>query len=137
MSNLILKTTVIELDLQILVHYTNGSKHVYTLYEHFVVDGVEDKFTLHIGQLQQPSPGCDGMVYHNGQPFTTYNKDNDSWGSNCAAGGGRGQGQGGGWWYGDCAKSCLTQPHPSIYWLGMGIINYVEMEVRSKQCVLQ
>ena len=70
-----------QVDLSIEIKYANGTEHIYT-YEHFKVDGPEDKFTLHIGQLQQPSPGCDNMEYHNGRPFSTYDKDNDIWSSN-------------------------------------------------------
>ena len=133
LNNIHCLTSRQSVDLQILLHYTNGSKHTFT-YKQFVVDGVEEKFTLHIGQLQLPAPGRDEMAYHNGRKFSTYDSDNDSWGNNCAADGG--QGQGGGWWYGACIYSVLTRQHPNIYWHGIGI-NYVEMKVRPKQCTLQ
>ena len=135
LNNIHCLTTRQQVDLQILLYYTNGSKHVFT-YKHFVVDGVDDKFTLHIGQPQQPAPGRDGMAHNNGRPFSTYDKDRDSWsGDNCAAN--SGQGQGGGWWYGYCSNSFLTRPHPHISWCGVTGINYVEMKVRPKQCALQ
>ena len=75
--------------------YANGTEHIYT-YEHFRVDGPEDKFTLHIGQLQQPSPGRDNMAYQNERPFSTYDKDNDGWCDNCALHPGEGKGVDGG-----------------------------------------
>ena len=87
-------TTRQQVDLQILLQYTNGTSHTYT-YQKFVVDGPEDKFTLHIGQLQQPAPGRDNMAYHNGRPFSTYDKDNDSWSTgNCVLRSGFGNGGG-------------------------------------------
>ena len=122
-----------QVDLSIELKYANGMEHTYT-YEHFRVDGPEDKFTLHIGQLQQPSPGRDNMAYHNGQRFSTYDKDNDSWVYNCALD--ASQGKGGGWWFGSCRHSVLTRPHPSIFWYTAGTINYVEMKVRPKHCAL-
>ena len=41
--------------------------------------------------------------YHNGNPFSTYDADNDSWGyKNCA------YEYVGAWWYGSCGTSCLN-----------------------------
>ena len=132
-------TTRQKVDLQILLQYTNGSEHTFT-YRHFVVDGPEDNFILHIGQLQQPAPDRDAMAYINGRPFTTYDNDNDNRNIansyNCAlSSAGPTHGHGGGWWYKDCSWSVITPPHPKIYWYGRGI-NYVEMRVRPKQYAL-
>ena len=133
LNNIHCLTSRQSVDLQILLHYTNGSKHTFT-YKQFVVDGVEEKFTLHVGQLQQPAPGRDGMAYHNRRNFSTYDRDNDPSANNCALN--YHYGQGGGWWYGFCLRSVLTRPHPNINWYGTGI-NYVEMKVRPKQCASQ
>ena len=123
-----------QVDLSIELKYTNGTEHTYA-YQNFRVDGPEDKFTLHIGQLQQPSPGLDNMAYHNGRPFSTYDKDNDNWSGNCALR--NSEGAGGGWWFGACCHSALTRPHPRIFWhTASTTINYVEMKVRPKQCAI-
>ena len=124
-----------EEDLQIEIKYINGSQLTYT-YKYFVVDGPENKFTLHIGQLQQPSPGLDNMNYHYGRPFSTYDRDNDSWSSgNCAQSqSALSGGHGGGWWFGLCAYSVFTRPHPNVYWHESHSITHVEMKVRPKQC---
>ena len=76
-------TTRQQVDLRIKLKYGSGGQLTYN-YKHFVVDGRENKFTLHIGQLQQPRPGNDSIVYSNGQPFTTYDEDNDANSGNCA-----------------------------------------------------
>ena len=119
-------TTRQQVDLHIVLKYANGTEHTY-IYQYFKVDGPEDKFTLHVGQ-RQPGPGRDNMAYHNGRPFSTYDKDNDASSSNCAH-------DIGGWWFGSCYQSALTQIHSNIYWYrASSTINYVEMKVRPKQC---
>ena len=120
-----------QVDLQIDIEHTNGSEHTYT-YEHFVVDGPEDKYTLHIGQLQQPAPGLDSMAYNNRRPFSTYDEDNDVLSNiNCAVH--SSHGQGGGWWYGGCSHSFPTRPISNIRWYGSSSKSF-EMKVRPKQC---
>jgi hypothetical protein len=44
----------------------------------------------------------DSLSYHNGRPFSTYDRDNDVWGSNCAV---RFKGA---WWYGACHHSNIN-----------------------------
>ena len=124
-----------QVDLQIEIKYGSGLQVIY-IYNHFVVDGPENNFTLHIGQLQQPSPGHDNMNYHNGRPFSTYDRDNDGWsGGNCAQSSNNVHGgHGGGWWFGYCSHSVLTSPHPNIHWYRYRSITHVEMKVRPKQC---
>ena len=134
-------TTREQVDLRIELKYANGTDHTYT-YQHFVVDGPEDKYTLHIGQLQEPIPGRDNMAYNNGRPFSTYDNDNDAWSDgNCALSSmlvHSGRGDGGGWWFDTCSYGVLTHPHPHITWYPSGsAINSVEMKVHPKQCGLQ
>ena len=57
-------TTREQVDLQIDLKYDNGTEHTYT-YQHFIVDGSENKYTLHIGRLLEPIPGHDNMAYNN------------------------------------------------------------------------
>ena len=127
-------TTRQQVDLHIELKYGGEGERIYN-YKHFVVDGPEDKFTLHIGQLQQPSSEGDKMAQSNGQSFSTYDNDNDVWSSGSCVQSKTIGGNGGGWWYGHCSNSQLTRPHPIIYWhLITSTINYVEMKVRPKQC---
>ena len=130
-------TTRQQVDLRIELEYGSRGKLTYN-YKRFVVDGPEDKFTLHIGQLQLPSPGHDSMAYNNGRPFSTYDKDNDLGAINCAQSSTNAHGgHGGGWWFGYCSFSVLTRPHPHIFWHTISsTIKYVEMKVRPKQCAI-
>ena len=125
------------MDLSIEIKYGSGSELTYN-YKYFKIDGPEDKFTLHIGQLQHPSPGRDNMAYHNGQPFSTYDKDDDHWsGGNCAQSSSHaGWDHGGGWWFDNCSVSMFTRPHPSNHWYTLSSISYMEMKARPKQCAI-
>ena len=50
---------------------------------------------------------------HNNQPFTTYDRDNDNVGYNCAGS------YGGGWWYSHCGSALLTGTYTGHYaWYG-------------------
>ena len=97
--------------ISIEIKYGSGSELTYN-YKYLKINGPEDKFTLHIGQLQHPSLGRDNMAYHNGRPFSTYDKDNDRWSSgNCAQSSSHAGGDhGGGWWFDNCSVSaCVHQ----------------------------
>ena len=131
-------TTREQVDLEVYIEYANGSEHTYT-YEHFIVDGPKDKFTLHIGQLQQPAPGSDTMAYVNGQPFSTYDEDNDEWSGNCALD--QTHGWGGGWWHNSCSYSIPTRPASNIIWNWSDRdqsdhISFFEMKIRLKHCAM-
>ena len=65
--------------------------------------GPEDRYRLTIGGGQ--GDGRDGMAYHNGMQFSTYDFDNDVHVRNC------GYGQQGGWWYKACHLANLNGPH--------------------------
>ena len=123
-----------EVELQIEVRLDNGTGQVWT-YGYFEVDGPETNYTLHIGQAQGPSDGYENMVYHNGMQFTTRDRDNDIWSSNCANSFGNS-----GWWYRSCENALLTGSHSSrrLTWLNRaGARTYhafAEMRLRPKSC---
>ena len=132
LNNIHCLTSRQQVDLSIELKNIYGSVRERTyVYKHFVVDGPENNYTLHIGQLQQPSPGFDGMIHaHNGRQFTTYDRDNDDWSSShCAIR----HGYTSGWWFGGCYDSVLTSQR-SIYWTTINGIKFAEMKVRPKQC---
>ena len=123
-----------EVELQIEVRQNDGTGQVWT-YGYFEVGGPETNYTLHIGQAQGPRDGRDCMAYHNGMQFTTTDRDNDVWPSNCASSYG-----GSGWWYKGCYISLLTGRHRHnwLHWRkrNNGHIYYpfAEMRLRPKSC---
>ena len=88
-------------------------------------------YTLHIGQAQGPSDGQESMIYHNEMQFSTTDRDNDVWPSNCAST----YGDGGGWWYKNCHHSILTSSHSrgSLHWWQVHH-SFTEMRLCPKNC---
>ncbi len=69
----------------------------------------------------------DGLSVHNGSKFSTYDKDNDSWGSNCA------ESHKGAWWYYACHRSNLNGDYnsPLLQWgLSGTVVKATEMKAR-------
>ena len=72
-------------------------------YQTFRISGPENKYRLTVGG--GTGDGSDPLAYHNGQYFSTYDRDNDNSSSNCAY-----MSQGG-WWYNDCYSANLNGRH--------------------------
>ena len=130
-------TTHGTVQLQVQLNYSNGTELTWT-YEHFRVHGAENDYRLHIGRAEGPSGFHDALRHHNGQPFSTYDDDNDNHNTqNCAAH------YGGGWWFRYCYHSFLTGKHTAankldgIHWsngLTPGSVSHVEMKIRRMSC---
>uniref|UniRef100_A0A7N5KFQ7 Fibrinogen C-terminal domain-containing protein n=1 Tax=Ailuropoda melanoleuca TaxID=9646 RepID=A0A7N5KFQ7_AILME len=75
--------------------------HQFAKYSSFRVAGEAEKYRLVLGAFVGGSAG-DSLTYHNDQPFSTKDQDNDSNSENCAD---RYQG---GWWYFKCHLSNLN-----------------------------
>ena len=114
-----------EVELQVEVRKDDGTGQVWT-YSYFEVDGPETNYTLQA----QGSSGYDSMAYHNGMQFSTTDRDNDVWYSNCASTYG-----GGGWWFKGCYSSILTGSHSSreLHWR-IRYYPFAEMRLRPKSC---
>ncbi|CAD7667856.1 unnamed protein product [Nyctereutes procyonoides] len=81
-------------------------------YTSFKVAGEAEKYRLVLGAFVEGSAG-DSLSYHNTQPFSTKDQDNDSATENCA------ELYKGGWWYSKCHLSNLNGlylrgPHDSF-----------------------
>ncbi|XP_069465826.1 ficolin-1-like [Ambystoma mexicanum] len=74
----------------------------YAKYNLFKVAGEIDKYRMTLGSLNISTAG-DSLTYHNNQPFSTADQDNDAAVNyHCAAV------KRGGWWYRDCLRSNLN-----------------------------
>ena len=133
-------TTRENVTLRIDLEDEQGNK-VTWVYQQFSVDGPEQKYRLHIGQGTGTPGSFDAMAVPshslNDMYFTTFDRDNDELGSNCAVD------RRGAWWYRSCTYSNLNGPHTgrsgwrSLEWYnGAAIVYYpsVEMKVRPKTC---
>ncbi|XP_065886147.1 fibrinogen-like protein A [Dysidea avara] len=74
----------------------------------------------------------------NGMKFSTKDRDNDKWGSNCAVN--DAGGNGGGWWYNACSNIRLNHQYKSTYSLYVSskwrALSFVEMKIRPKSCAI-
>ncbi|XP_034073278.1 microfibril-associated glycoprotein 4-like [Gymnodraco acuticeps] len=116
-----------------------GNK-VFARYSSFSVDPESFGFTLHVSGFTDGGAG-DSLSYHNGQKFSTFDKDQDSSSSNCA------RTHLGGFWYTNCeyanpnavylwgADSTNTNKEVSWYtWKGNSYsLKSISMKVRPVQ----
>ncbi|KAG9466500.1 hypothetical protein GDO78_016567, partial [Eleutherodactylus coqui] len=82
-----------------LIDFDN--QHSFAAYTSFYLSGEADNYKLHIGAFTGGSAG-DSLGYHNNRPFTTKDRDKDTYKDNCAIT------YKGAWWYGNCLHSNLN-----------------------------
>ena len=70
------------------------SNTYYAEYTQFVVRDSSTNYRMNVSGYS--GNAGEMLSYHNGQMFTTYDQDHDSWGKNCAVS------YKGGWWYKNC-----------------------------------
>lgn len=108
----------------------------YAAYDNFWIDGEEYNYTLHVRGYQ--GYAGDSFTVHSGLPFTTKDRDNDTYEKNCAVS------FSGAWWYKSCHSSnlnglYLNGTHESyangVEWSAWKFQNYsfpfVDMKIRS------
>ena len=72
-------------------------------YDQFSVDDEDSNYTLSLSGYQSVSTAGDSLTYHNGQKFSTPDRDNDAWGlDHCAVY------FYGPWWHNSCYYSLLS-----------------------------
>ena len=76
---------------------SNTSNVYHAEYNNFKVQSEADNYRMQVG-LYSGNAGNDAFSYHNGQMFTTYDRDNDLHSSNCAVT------LGGRFWYNNCYR---------------------------------
>ena len=75
----------------------------YAIYNSFHIGDAESNYRLSIGSYSGTAGDSMAGIYsHNNMQFTTYDRDNDVWGHNCA------DKRHGAWWYRDCTYSNLN-----------------------------
>ena len=77
----------------------------FTKYNQFSVGDEDSDYTLSVSGYQSASTAGDSLTYaayHNGQRFSTPDRDNDAWGHHCAVY------HHGPWWHKYCYHSLLT-----------------------------
>ncbi|XP_032374195.1 tenascin [Etheostoma spectabile] len=82
------------------VDMRSGNNTAYAHYANFSIDSVEKYYTLTVSGFT--GTAGDSMRYHNGRPFSTWDKDSDPLGIHCA------KAYMGGWWYKNCYKTNLN-----------------------------
>ena len=117
---------------------TDGTKS-YLSYSFFRVGPTSSNYQLSIS-------GYKGIAFKdifsgsslNGIPFTTKDRDNDNWGSNCALY--YGGGKAGGWWYNNCSEILINNQYKKSTGIQLGgwkALNFTEMKIRPLNCKTQ
>ena len=108
----------------------------YAEYAYFRLDSEVFGYRLYVDAYS--GDAGDGLIYHNGQRFSTQDNDQDTHNDHCA------QLFNGAWWYKHCVVSCLTgeylrgehsgKDHQGVYWRYWRGPNYsykrAEMKIR-------
>ena len=105
-------------------------------YDQFSVGDEDSDYTLSVSGYQNASTAGDSLAYHNGQRFSTPDRDNDVYGGHCAVY------VHGSWWHRNCYWSLLTGkyytsggPWPLPHGVNWGSwteysLRYAEMKIR-------
>ena len=125
-------------ELRIDFTFSNGTK-AFMHYNHFKVGLATDNYRLSISGFTGITPDDPFNTFNiNKQQFTTYDKDNDPWGGNCAVNG-HGSTAPGGWWYKNCFYINLNYNYGGPYgffWLAGRPYSptFIEMKIRPSNC---
>ena len=113
---------------------TNGTKS-YLSYSLFKIGPASSNYRLSISGYKGIAPSDPFSVGPlNGMPFTTKDKDNDNWSSNCAV---NHVGNAGGWWYNSCSRIRLNHQYKNIYAIYLGgwkALSFTEMKIKPVNC---
>ena len=128
-------------ELRIDLTHTNGTK-TYLHYKQFAIGSASDNYPLQISQYKgiypiDPFHDLSSIYRLNGMKFTTKDRDNDRYSSNCAVNGRNGK-NANGWWFNSCALIQLNQQYSEVnkVYDGSSWHNYlfIEMKIRPINC---
>ena len=111
-------------------------------YAQFSVGDEDSDYTLSVSGNQSASTAGDSLTYHDGQRFSTPDRDNDASSGHCAVSGS--------WWYRNCYYSLLTGKYypsgerrpirspPGVIWYPWKHFLYslrvADMKIRQQEC---
>ena len=104
----------------------------YLHYNQFSVGSASEEYPLTVGGFT--GVGTDSFAYQNKMKFSTPDNDNDekSDGGNCAVKYKNGN------WYKNCYNIGLNEQPPFVYpYVTTGIVIFIEMKIRPKDCITQ
>ena len=112
----------------------SSGRQAYAIYDYFTLESERTNYKVHLGAYSGTAGdgmrACLSRHHADGMPFSTPDRDNDNWPSNCA------QQYKSGWWHNSCYCANLNTPYnnPYIrYWTGFSDnVKCTEMKLRSK-----
>ncbi|XP_071241403.1 microfibril-associated glycoprotein 4-like isoform X2 [Salvelinus alpinus] len=119
LENIHLLTQRKKYELRVDLEDFEGAK-VHVQYSSFSVDSEHEGYKLHFSGFKDGGAGK-SMDEHNGQKFSTFDKDQDTHVSNCA------KSYLGGWWYGECHSVNANGVYlwgDSIYGIGINWVTW-------------
>ncbi len=116
------------MEVEVELSKTDGTKLLLS-YGAFRVDGPSTSYTLHVSDKQYE--GFDYFQRHNGNKFSTLDRDNDQYLRSCSI-----QFNEGGFWFSSCYDIHLTNmPKPQLHFNSSDPYDYAELRVRPKGCI--
>ncbi|GFR99963.1 angiopoietin-related protein 2 [Elysia marginata] len=99
------KLNYLELGTHFTVEFKSQGKDYVAKYKTFKLEDEADKYRLRLGAVTSSvDGGSHGLSYSNNAFFSTVDRDNDGYGTHCAAT------RKCGWWFKNCELSKLTSP---------------------------
>ena len=115
------------MEVEVELRNNDGTKRVLS-YGNFRVDGPSTSYKLEVSDKQYE--GHDFFLHQNGNKFSTFDKDNDNYGTSCSM-----IYNEGGNWFNRCYNIYLTDtPKPKLYDGTSYPYDYAELRVRPKGC---
>ena len=130
-ENIHIITSSEEYELRVELRYQGQSK--FAVYDRFSLAGESDNYRITLGKYS--GTAGDSLRRHNGDQFSTYDRDNDNRsGGNCA------ETYTGAWWYDDCHESNLNGKWQAVDYKGLDwnkltrskSVSFSEMKIRSQ-----
>ena len=112
----------------------NTGRQAYAIYDYFALESEMTKYKLRFGAYSGTAGDsfrgpCGSSGNLQGMPFSTLDRDNDNWSSNCA------QDHRAGWWFNSCYCSNLNKPYNpyiSRWYTFSSSLKCTEMKLRSR-----